>query len=315
MRGGNVNRYQMLAEAKQGEVVYLRREEYLRRYARDARIGHYEKPRVAFQEASPIDNWRRLIPAYMPARHICGHTLRYFSTDASYDILTLLACFASSLCEWRFNLTSTNNHVNAYEVDELLIPRFHRLEARDPQQVPVDWERWDAVLTDAKARGAADWEKAVLAEMMKTPPEADAWPDTIHDALAAAGKEMSRLGEKRQELTNGFSAWLVEEIGIDEDTFSGMTHIRGGQANFDRMGWQAFHDMLERNRRACKADLAAVANKLEKRYTAVSTALSANRERFSALDAAIDRIVWQLVGLNADGTLPPAASRTSGRGI
>jgi type I restriction-modification system DNA methylase subunit len=77
-RGGNVNRYQLLQEAKQGEVVFLRFERYLKKYAKDARINHHTLPRIAFQEAAPIDNWRRLIPTYMPSNHICGHTLRYF---------------------------------------------------------------------------------------------------------------------------------------------------------------------------------------------------------------------------------------------
>jgi hypothetical protein len=62
-RGGNVNRYQLLDEAKQGEVVYLYYEEYLKKYANDARIKHHRSPRIAFQEAAPIDNWRRLIPS------------------------------------------------------------------------------------------------------------------------------------------------------------------------------------------------------------------------------------------------------------
>ncbi len=305
MRGGNVNRYQMLSEAKQGEVVYLKHNEYLKRYARDARIEHYQKPRVAFQEASPIDNWRRLIPAYMPARHICGHTLRYFSTDASYHLFAMLACFASELCEWRFGLTSTNNHVNAYEVDALPIPEFERLKAQDAQKVPIDWERWDSLLAGRKDGDISKWEQAVLSEMKKAPDRADAWPDSIHDALAAAGKEMSRLGEQRQQLTNTFSDWLIEHLGVDLDKFSGITHIRGGQADSDQMGWQAFHDMLARNRRACGVDLSRIADRVKKEYSTTSAALTANRDRFSALDAAINRIIWQLVGLAPDGSLPP----------
>ena len=59
-----------------------------------------------------------------------------------------------------------------------------------------------------------------------------------------------------------------------------------------------------RNRRACKADPAMAGGKIENRYVSASTALTANRARFAALDAVIDSIVWQLVGLAPDGSLP-----------
>ena len=39
-----------------------------------------------------------------------------------FDIYYLLGLFNSHLLNWRFKLTSTNNHVNNYEIDELPIP-------------------------------------------------------------------------------------------------------------------------------------------------------------------------------------------------
>ena len=245
----------------------------------------------------------RLIPTYMPQDHICGHTLRYFSTDARYDLFAVLACIASALCEWRFGLTSTNNHINAYEVDALPIPLFARLKTTSSTLLAVDWKRWDATLGRGEA-GVVAWEQAVNAEMKKTSHEAITWPDTIHDALAAAGKEMSRLGEERQRLTNDFATWLIETFKIDEDAFSGMTYLRGGQASLDKMGWQAFQDLLRRNRRACGIDASLNNAVLQKRYDDVSSKLTVNRTCFGALDAAIDRIMWQLVGLQTDGSLP-----------
>jgi len=63
-------------------------------------------------------------------------------------------------------------------------------------------------------------------------------------------------------------------------------------------------DLRALSRRSSKVDPATIPGRVEKRYTAASTAVTANRERFPALDAAIDRIVWQLVGLAPDGSLP-----------
>ena len=67
-RGGNVNRYHLLDEAKQGEVVYLYYEEYLKRYANDARIKHHKAPRISFQEAAPIDNCAQAYSSVYAAR-------------------------------------------------------------------------------------------------------------------------------------------------------------------------------------------------------------------------------------------------------
>jgi type I restriction-modification system DNA methylase subunit len=302
-RGGNVNRYQLLDEAKQGDVVFLHYERYLKKYANDARINHHKLERIAFQEAAPIDNWRRLIAAYMPAERICGHTLRYFSTDARYDLYAVLACFASALCEWRFGLTSTNNHVNAYEVDVLPIPRFSRLSAENTKPSRVDWRRWESILGNQEA-GVEKWEQTVLAEIQKNLGDSDSWPDSIHDALAAAGKEMSHLGEERLSLTNDFANRLVETFQIDEPRFTGMTYIRGAQASFDQMGWEWFRDLLRRNRRCCGLDPTAKEQIVKHQHEEVASELARNRNRFSALDAAIDRTVWRLVGLEPDGTIP-----------
>ena len=83
-----------------------------------------------------------------------------------------------------------------------------------------------------------------------------------------------------------------------------MISSRGGQATFDQMGWHDFAALLKRNRRACSVDPAQCAAVVEPRYNDVTAALRRNREEFSALDSAIDRIVWQLVGVQDDGSLP-----------
>jgi hypothetical protein len=56
--------------------------------------------------------------------------------------------------------------------------------------------------------------------------------------------------------------------------------------------------------RSCKVDPVTLASRIEKGYTAASASLTANPSRIAALDAAIDRIVWQVVGLGPDGILP-----------
>jgi type I restriction-modification system DNA methylase subunit len=302
LRGANINHYVLLDEPKQGKPLYLREAQFLKEQADDIRSTHHSAFRIGFQESCPIDNWRRLIACVIPAGHYCVHKIRYFAPGAKYDLYALLATFNSKMPDWRFCLTSTNNSVNAYEVDALPIPRFERLNAGNVTKIEVDWERWERVLSGAG--GVAAWEGEVMAEMKQAETSADAWADAIHDALAVAGKEMTRLAQERQRLTREFADWLVELLGIDEERFSGMTYLRGGQANFDTRDWAWFHGLVVRNRRACGTDPERAQAAIHKRYEAVVPKLTKMRERFRDLDAAIDRIVWQLVGLAPDGSLP-----------
>ncbi|HQU42610.1 MAG TPA: hypothetical protein PK867_07345, partial [Pirellulales bacterium] len=144
----------------------------------------------------------------------------------------------------------------------------------------------------------------VIAEIEGTPDACPDWPNSIHDALAAAGAEMSRLGTDRQSSTNEFAAWLVGTLGIDEDRFSGITYLRGGQAIFDEMGWAEFNDLLGRNERTCRVSPEKLGGVIKPRYLEVSHLLQQNRQRFKALAEAIDIAVWRLVGLRDAPRVP-----------
>ena len=188
LRGANINRYILLDEAKQGDSLYLKEAEFLRSHQHDARIAHHKYEKVGFQQSSPIDNWRRVIACHIPAGHYyCKETVQYFTEkDCSYDLYTLLALFNPAPIEWRFGLTSTNNHVNKYEVDKLPIPRFECLdlasyERKRPQP------NWDLLLAKDGEDSIAQWEQAVAAEIRATTREAGTWPDSIHDACVREG--------------------------------------------------------------------------------------------------------------------------------
>ena len=290
-------------EAKQGARLFFDEDLWRQDHAGASVLRDIEGSRIVYQRYAAIDNYRRLIACLVPPHTWCSHTTGYLR-QPKYDVHVMLTLMNSEALEWRFGLTSTNNNVNAYEVEALSVPRFRRLEEQDRRDTAIDWSTWDRFLAEASLPGVQEWGKAVLTDLEATPQEATAWPNSIHDALAAAGKEMSRLAEERQRLTSEFSDWLTTELGIDEDRFTGVTRLRGGQADFDEMGWDEFLRLLERNRGAYGADINKALTKVERQYEKVSGQLRANRTRFAALDAAIDRVVWQLVGLNSDGSLP-----------
>ena len=254
LRGANINRYVLLEEAKQGDSIYLREAEFLESHQHDARITHHEHDKVGFQQSSPIDNWRRIIACHLPAGHYCKETVQYFAQeDCDYDLNTILALFNSTLVEWRFALTSTNNHVNKYEIDMLPIPRFACLSRPRNGKLLVE-RRWGDLLAAVGEDAVNDWEEAVVREITRTPTNMDSWPDSIHDGLSAAGSELTRLRESRQQLVEGFADSLFTMLGIDRKKFTGRTYLQGGQATVDNEDWDWLRQLLVRNRNACGVD-------------------------------------------------------------
>ena len=309
LRGANINRYILLDEPKQGDSLYLREAEFLRSHQRDARITHHEHEKVGFQQSSPIDNWRRIIACHIPAGHYCKETVQYFTQgDCSYDLYTILALFNSDLIEWRFSLTSTNNHVNSYEIDTLPIPRFECLN-RTSHDRKIPDGRWTALLANDVEDAIGSWENAVAAEIADTGVEVDAWPDSIHDALSASGKELTRLRKSRHEFIEAFAEWLFITLKVDRERFIGKTYLQGGQADVDQRNWEWLLELLKRNRTTCGVDPSYKVAELLKGYSHFIDQAGQCNSKYRALDQATDRVVWQLVGLNPDGSVPQAAGK------
>ena len=311
LRGANINRYLLLAEPKQGEPLYLHETEFLREYAGDSRVSHHKHFRIGFQESSPIDNWRRLIACVIPAGHYCVHKVRYFTIDSKYDLYALLALFNSEMSDWRFSITSTNNSVNEYEVNALPIPRFECLDTAARSLGSRGGRAMDLLSASNAVDSVIVWEKAVLDTIMRTPEDADAWPDSIHDALAASGMELTRLRELRQELIENFAGWLFTKLRINHERFTGRSRLQGGQADVDRQGWDWLQGLLSRNRNACGVDPLSKESEIRIRYDHFVVQVRECNAKFEALDQATDRVVWQLVGLNPDGSVPQVRRQSS----
>ena len=127
LRGAHIARY-VRQEARQGDELYLVLSRFLKGVEgkdESGRLSHVRSPRIAYQEAAPEDNYRRLIPALVPADQYVGHTLHYIpQAESKYALDTLLAIFASSFSEWFFDLVSSNNHVSQYKVHAFPVPKL-----------------------------------------------------------------------------------------------------------------------------------------------------------------------------------------------
>jgi len=82
----------------------------------------FNKIRLVCQQISNIDLKKRMKFTFCKETDIIGNSCNYIiSTRKSDDLHKLKYIFNSSLLNWRFKITSSNNHINNYELDELPI--------------------------------------------------------------------------------------------------------------------------------------------------------------------------------------------------
>lgn len=86
------------------------------------------KDRIACQQISNINSFKRLKFSIIPKNMILGNSCNFITTENNMsifndeiDLHTLLGILNSFLMDWRFRLTNSNNHVGNYEIDELPI--------------------------------------------------------------------------------------------------------------------------------------------------------------------------------------------------
>lgn len=93
--------------------------------SKTAKKQFVQQERIACQQISNMAKERRLTFAYIPANMILGNSCNFISIDNNLfniDIYFMLAILNSNLINWLFKLSSSNNHVNNYELAELPIP-------------------------------------------------------------------------------------------------------------------------------------------------------------------------------------------------
>lgn len=87
------------------------------------------KKRIVCQQISNVDSNKRLKFVYCDPKDIIGNSCNYITTSRSeQDLTKLYYLLNSSLLNWRFKITSSNNHVNNYELAELPIIDLNRFE-------------------------------------------------------------------------------------------------------------------------------------------------------------------------------------------
>ncbi|MGL5712939.1 MAG: Alw26I/Eco31I/Esp3I family type II restriction adenine-specific DNA-methyltransferase [Paraclostridium sp.] len=81
--------------------------------------------RIACQQISNVNQNKRLYFCEVPSDNVLGNSCNYVFVDNNnkyaIDIDSIMGILNSSLMNWRFKITSSNNHINNYEIDDLPI--------------------------------------------------------------------------------------------------------------------------------------------------------------------------------------------------
>jgi Alw26I/Eco31I/Esp3I family type II restriction m6 adenine DNA methyltransferase len=115
-----------------GEPEYVDRDAFLRKKGGGKfRSGRdHETDRVGIQEVSNLALTDRLKATLIPREFFVGHTVDYIVVkDARVEIPYLIGILNSDVLDWRFRITSTNNHVTTNEIAALPVP--HGTESKE----------------------------------------------------------------------------------------------------------------------------------------------------------------------------------------
>lgn len=115
---------------KNGEFVEI--DGFLNKKSVDFKTHDYNKERLICQQISNVDMQKRLKFVFCEKTDILGNSCNYIvSTRKESDLKKLFFILNSELLNWRFKITSSNNHINNYELDELPIVDLDIFELSD----------------------------------------------------------------------------------------------------------------------------------------------------------------------------------------
>lgn len=122
---GNMINCRRINYEKNNEFVKI--DEFLKAKSDEFIKNDFRKIRLVCQQISNIDIAKRLNFVFCKETDILGNSCNYISAANETELKKLQILLNSYLLNWRFKITSTNNHVNNYELDELTLLDFTRI--------------------------------------------------------------------------------------------------------------------------------------------------------------------------------------------
>lgn len=295
LRGAHVGRYIFNEQPKQGEPKYLSVPEFLEAHGRDTKAFDHRHIRVGYQRGSAIDNWRRIIATVIEAGNFCSDTINYIVKPRELNLFAVLAVLNSSLWEWRFRLTSTNNHVNAYEIDMMPMRRINFTTPKNERARLL--ERAETLYDRCLAKEDVFCVTGFVDHCLKQKPEE---ADVAHDLLAFLAEQMIEMNKEKQAETKGFLEWLEANIGAKVEGLKNKTKISA----YHEESFEDLLEILKENRKALKVN---PANKdfydpLKDAFQKSLAKLTPLKANLDITDRLIDLIVYRLYGLTEEET-------------
>ena len=282
LRGAHINRYEFQEEPKQGEPVHLNVKRFLDAHGKDTKAYDYRYIRIGYQRGSAIDNWRRIIATTIEKDNFCSDTINYIVTPKEYNLFAILALLNSSLWEWRFRLTSTNNHVNSYEIDSMPMPP---ISFATPQKERKEFFKEAIKLyKGSKYEDILKWAEYELALDRN---------DTAHDFLAYLAEQMVELNRKKNEEIIKFLKYITRRIEREIESIKNKTKIK----EYYKGSFNTLVKILEQNKiRLSMED----ESRLEEAFSQSLNRLTPLIENIDATDNLIDQIVYKLYDLTSE---------------
>jgi len=128
IRGNHVKRFSLDWESEK-KPSFVKKDEFLCEIQGSMKVKHLKKMRLCGQQVSNMDQMWRLKFSTVNSGKILANSCNYILIDKKnskigvndIDLDYMLGLLNSAILNWRFKLTSSNNHVNNYELDALPI--------------------------------------------------------------------------------------------------------------------------------------------------------------------------------------------------
>ena len=159
LKGVEIGRYKVNRTIRQGKKEWFSKDGFEKIKNNFRRIDHIGQERIVTQQITGVDDSWRLKAVVVKAGTILANSTNYLLAK-KYNSMLLCGILNSKLMDWRFRKTSTNNHVNTYEIESLPFPRhieqskFETITSLVKELLTVNekLEMFGSFMTDENAR-------------------------------------------------------------------------------------------------------------------------------------------------------------------
>jgi len=225
LRGANIGRYEFIEEPRQGTPKFLDVKKFISVHGKNTKFWDHRYVRIGYQRGAAIDNWRRIIATRIEPENFCSDTINYIVNPKLLNLYAILAFLSSSLWEWRFRLSSTTNHINSYEIDNMPItcfsfstPEKEKREVLNSLKEKYFDAQFDQLLKEVDTYIPKDINYNFI-------PKKEC-PELVHDFLAFFAEQIIKLNEQKKKEIKSFINWLEFKIKTKIEDLKGKTIIK-----------------------------------------------------------------------------------------